>query len=599
MTKKAGGIFETWALLYRVFHPYKWQIALTGALGFLSSIFAGVGISAVVPLLTFMVDKEGQSSGGFTQYFVKIFGILHLPYSVISVLLLIIALFLLKAASLHLSNYINARIEYNYRMRMIRRVFFDILSARWPFLLKQKAGFMYSILMQDVEKGAALHSALSRFTLSVISTTTFLLFAVFISTRITILTAVGGAVLILVLWPLIRKARAVGADFAARSKEASQFLAEHLGGFKSIKAAAVEKEVFAEGERVFEKWRRAELRAAILGFLNRGSLEPLSILFIAYVFAFSYDTPGFSIQVFAATIFLVQRIFVYLEGVQSSLHTINSTIPHVVHLDAFLESLKREEEKVSGKRPFKFSRDLSFTGVGFSYIPDSLVFRDLTFTLRKGEMVGLIGSSGAGKTSIADLLMRLFEPQEGKILLDGAEASGFAKGEWRDRVGYVSQDIFLLNDTIEANIKFYNPRVSVEEMIEAAKQANIYDFIMGLKDGFKTFVGDRGIMLSGGQRQRVVLARVLARHPEILILDEATSSLDNESEVLIQKSIQRLRGKITVFIIAHRLSTVMDADRLLVLDKGKIMEEGRPRELLENPGSYFYRMHHLKGGHLV
>ena len=195
-------------------------------------------------------------------------------------------------------------------------------------------------------------------------------------------------------------------------------------------------------------------------------------------------------------------------------------------------------------------------------------------------MVGFIGPSGVGKTTIADLLLRLFQPQTGAIMLDDTNIQEIALNAWRNKIGYVPQEVFLLNDTIENNIRFYNDSISHEDIIMSAKMANIFETIEGLPHGFQTEVGERGVKLSGGQRQRIALARTLARKPEILILDEATSALDNESETLIQKSINGLKKKITIIIIAHRLSTVMNADHLFLLDNGKITKEGPPQELL-------------------
>ena len=189
-----------------------------------------------------------------------------------------------------------------------------------------------------------------------------------------------------------------------------------------------------------------------------------------------------------------------------------------------------------------------------------------------------------------DLLLRLVDPSGGEILLDGKDIRTIRLKEWRRRVGYVSQDIFLLNDTIANNIRFFDPSITDEDVTRAASMANIYEFVRTCKDGFETVVGERGIMLSAGQRQRIAIARVLARSPDILILDEATSALDNESEAKIQEVIDQLRGKVTVLIIAHRLSTVMSADMLLVLEKGTIVEEGKPGELLSDTRSRFYKM---------
>jgi subfamily B ATP-binding cassette protein MsbA len=216
----------------------------------------------------------------------------------------------------------------------------------------------------------------------------------------------------------------------------------------------------------------------------------------------------------------------------------------------------------------------------------------MNFTVKRGQTVALVGPSGAGKTSVADLTLRLFRPTGGAVLLDGVNIEDISITEWRTNLGYVAQDVFLLNGSIEDNIRFYNEDLTHDEIVKASKQASIYDFIQTLPEGFATMVGDRGVLLSGGQRQRVALARALARKPKLLILDEATSALDSESERAIQESIQALHGTITVLIIAHRLTTVQDADIILVLDKGQIVEKGAPKQLLADQTSYFYRMQH-------
>lgn len=208
-------------------------------------------------------------------------------------------------------------------------------------------------------------------------------------------------------------------------------------------------------------------------------------------------------------------------------------------------------------------------------------------------MVGLIGSSGSGKTTIADLLMQLFRPEGGEIIIDGENIANINLQSWRKKIGYMPQDPFLLNDTIENNIRFYNSGMSSDEIMVAVKTANIYDFIEGLPKGLQTIIGERGVKISAGQRQRIMLARALARKPKILILDEATSALDNQSDMAIQKSIDNLRGKITILVIAHRLSTIMSSDRLLVLENGKIIEEGLPNELLRDKDTHFYKIYNI------
>jgi len=190
-------------------------------------------------------------------------------------------------------------------------------------------------------------------------------------------------------------------------------------------------------------------------------------------------------------------------------------------------------------------------------------------------------------------MLRLLQPVQGEIRLDGIDCRTIALPQWRKYVGYVSQDFFLIYDTIGNNIRFYDEQMTDEEVWEAARLAHIDEFIRRQQDGLNTMVGERGITLSAGERQRIVIARALARKPQLLILDEATSALDNESEAHIKRVIEELKGNITIVAIAHRLSTIMDSDSLIVLQGGRVVETGSPKELLGNPSSYFYKVYSI------
>ena len=208
-------------------------------------------------------------------------------------------------------------------------------------------------------------------------------------------------------------------------------------------------------------------------------------------------------------------------------------------------------------------------------------------------MIGLVGPSGAGKTTTVDLMLRLIEPTRGTIQVDGVEGNTIALADWRANVGYVSQDFFLLHDTIRNNIRFYDAAMTDEQIWKAARLAHIDEFIRKSPKGLDTMVGDRGIRLSAGERQRIVIARTLARKPTLLILDEATSALDNESEAHIKGVINELKGRVTIVAIAHRLTTIMDSDELIVLQGGRVVETGSPKTLLADPGSYFYKVYSI------
>ena len=288
-------------------------------------------------------------------------------------------------------------------------------------------------------------------------------------------------------------------------------------------------------------------------------------------------------------------MFSFIQSSQAKISKINQNIPYLTSVINCQTEVKKRLEKAAGDKNFKFDSLLEFKNIDFSYDDSGeKVLNDLNLMIKKGETVGLIGHSGSGKTTIVDLLLRFFNPVAGSIAADGVDISEINLKQWRKNIGYVSQDIFLLNDTIANNIRFYDESISGGDILKAAKLANIYDFIIQQPEKFDTLVGERGLKLSAGQRQRIVLARALSRNPKLLVLDEATSALDNESEVAIKHALDGLKGKVTMLIVAHRLSTIEDSDKLVVLEGGRIIEEGRPQDLLENKNSYFYKMYNIR-----
>ena len=229
---------------------------------------------------------------------------------------------------------------------------------------------------------------------------------------------------------------------------------------------------------------------------------------------------------------------------------------------------------------------VEFRGVHFGYEEDKPVIEDLNFAVEPGEMIGLAGHSGAGKSTLINLICRFYEPQEGAILIDGHDARQVNLQSLREQIGVVLQDPFLFNGTVAENIAYGHPESSLEQTVAAAKAANAHDFIMNMPDGYDTLVGERGTRVSGGERQRLSIARAILRNPRILILDEATSNVDTQTEAQIQEALERLVQGRTTFAIAHRLSTLKNSHRLLILDKGKLAEIGTHDELIEQDGIY-------------
>lgn len=578
--------------LWQVFSRYRWHVVALIIFGFFSAILEGIGINAVIPLLSFFTGASSGPTDIVTRAIQTLFSLFHIPFSFRFLLGFILGLFILRAVSMIIFGYIRGWIGADFLGKESEDVLHRTFHASWPFLLKQKIGAMHNTLVRDIQNTGGLLGIVAQIVQSFSGFLMYLLVAINISPIMTLYALGGGAVLLFAARPFLRRVRRIGEQVAGVEKQFAQFLSEHIIGMKSIKAAGAERVALADGASPIRLLRTLSIRQAFVRSASTSLFQPFSIILVVVLFLLTYNTPGFSIISFGAALYLIQKIFTYLESGQNALISMSELLPYAQNVTTFKQMLsEHREQDVQGKRPFVFHNSLVFDHVSFSYAGSQPVLTDVSFSIAKGETIGLIGPSGAGKTSVADLLLRLFKPNEGDLLIDGKPITSISTDAWRHRVGYVPQDVFLLNANIEDNIRFYRPDLSKEAIIAATKQANIYDFIQGLPEGFGTMTGDRGVMLSGGQRQRIALARALASSPALLILDEATSALDSASEKLIQESIRALHGSVTVLIIAHRLSTIEHADRLLVLDRGKIIEEGTPQELLARPNSYFSKHH--------
>lgn len=581
---------ETLATLWSAFGRYRWHAAGLIVFGVLSPLLEGIGINAVIPLMSFFTGGTSIATDFITNTIRGFFAFLHVPFSFRYLLGFILGLFILRAVSVVAFGYIRGWINADFLSKESEDIMRRALRSSWSFSLKQKIGAMHNTLVRDVHQTGGLLGAMVQVIQSFSGFLMYLLVAINISPMMTSYAIGGGAFLLLVLRPLLRRTERIGQQTAGVEKQFAQFLSEHIIGMKSIKAAGVERAAIKNGVSHIRLLRHLSIRQSFVGTISASFFQPFSIVLVSVLFLLTYRAPGFSIISFAASLYLIQKIFAYLESGQNAMQSMSGLLPYAKNIAEFKHSLDLHREPSNGTAPFVFTKEFAFTGVSFAYDKGRPVLADVGFKIRAGETVGLIGPSGAGKTSVADLLLRLFKPDAGSLTLDGVPSESIALEEWRKNIGYVSQDVFLLNDTVEANIRFYNQSVTKEDIERAARQANIYDFITKLPDGFQTVTGDRGVMLSGGQRQRVALARALAGKPSLLILDEATSALDHESEKLIHESIRALHGSVTVLIIAHRPSTIASADTIFVLNQGRVVEQGTPQELLGNNNSYFYKM---------
>lgn len=581
-------------IFYKAYWGYKKQILALTALGFLSSLLEGIGINVAIPIFSFLSGTNNKANDFISEIIRNFFGFFHINYSLKYLFIFVCFLLISRVLVLLLSNYIKIKITAVYEEKTRGELFKLTAEANWQYLLKQKLGHLETILVTNVKYGSYLLQYTSDCLMMLTGLLVFLLVAINISWFITLITIVLGGLIFFSFKPFLYKTRALSRENEKINRQTAHHINENILGMKTIKVMSAGSKIVDKAKEYFKVLRELVIKTSFLSIATNALIQPIGLIFVFIIFAISYKTGVFNFAALAAIIYLIQRIFSYAQQFQTTLYSMTNAASYVNKMLEYRDEVIKNKEIDRGTNSFEFVNNVEFKNITFYYNQTKQILNNVSFTIKKGEMVGLIGPSGAGKTTIVDIILRLFNPTKGEILLDGKDINNIKINEWRKNIGYVSQDIFLKNDTIANNIKFYNDEISDKEMEEAAKMANIYNFIQTCPDKFETVIGERGLLLSAGQRQRIVIARILARHPEILILDEATSALDNESEVQIQKVIENLKNKVTVLLIAHRLSTVMNCTKLLVLQNGEIKEQGSPKELLSDEKSYFYKVNNIR-----
>jgi subfamily B ATP-binding cassette protein MsbA len=260
-----------------------------------------------------------------------------------------------------------------------------------------------------------------------------------------------------------------------------------------------------------------------------------------------------------------------------------------------LDTVPDIKDKENAKQMGVFENKIIFNDVCFRYEDsEEWVLDKINFSVRKGEIIALVGPSGGGKSTLVDLIPRFYDPTNGSIVIDGEDIRNYTLESLRNRMGIVTQETFLFNTSIKQNIAYGLEDYPIEKVIEAAKAANAHEFIMQTSQGYDTVIGERGVKLSGGQRQRLTIARAILKDPDIMIFDEATSSLDNESEILVQEAIERMMKNRTTFVIAHRLSTIRNASMIFVIEKGKIVQSGTHQQLMLKEDGLYKKLYEMQ-----
>lgn len=396
----------------------------------------------------------------------------------------------------------------------------------------------------------------------------------------------------LLAWPIDRlskKLRKVNLEMMNKVADITGVLEETLGAIKVIKAFGMEN---FEVER-FRRETRYSYQVALRNLRISQIFLPIIELMVAIGLAVFLTFGGSLVinnKLTPSEFFTFVFLMSYMANPIRKLSGVFGHIPRAVAAaERVFELIDARSEVAEAEHPVKIGGiigEVAFDRVTFGYEPENIVLKDISFVVKPGEVIALVGPSGAGKTTVVNLISRFYDPCEGSVKIDGYNLRELKLASFRKQMGIVPQETILFRGTIAENIAYGKLGATMEEIVAAAKAANADEFISGMADGYQTKVGSRGFTLSGGQRQRIAIARALLRDPRILILDEATSALDTQSEVLVQEALQRLMRGRTCFVIAHRLSTIRSANRIVVLKQGKIEEIGTHLELLAKNGLY-------------
>lgn len=555
---------------------------------FFATLLEGIGLTFLLPVIK-VAQSSGtpvEDSGSIVGVFFQAYSVLGLPFTLEYIILGLIGVMTVRYSATFLAGWLAITLSKEYEQHFKLRAFESALAARIAYYDEKGSDEILNAIITQTRYAGRVINTIVKFMQQVLLSLMYTAVALYVAPLLLVLAmAILGGITYLVR-RVLEPGYTVGDRVAQANEQVQRYTQAGTQGIREIKLFGVTEDILAGFRKSVATYIDSSivLERNELGIQNLYKLLTAVMLFgLLYV---AISVLSLTIAALGVFLFAMFRLAPRISTLNSRFYDIEGDLPHLVRTQQFVDRLENHAEDRSGTEPVPDRiTTVAFDDVSFAYTEEEQVLRNVALAVEQGEFVGFVGQSGAGKSTIVSLLARMYDPDSGRITVNGTSIHEFDIREWRTKIAMVRQNPFIFNDTLRYNITLGDP-VAEAALQEVADIAQVTEFLADLPQGYDTTLGDDGVKLSGGQRQRVALARALLADAELLILDEATSDLDSNLEQQIHASIEALDDDRTIFAIAHRLSTVQSADCIYTVEDGEITETGTHEELVENNGKY-------------
>ncbi len=572
------------SLSLNILFRYKFLLYLNIFILFLSAAFEGVGVGMLVPVLQ---SIEGKDTGGFfVEWAMYFFEIISIEYNPINLLLLfgflILIRFMLLIISQRISRVLSSTITRDLRSSSLN----NIIETSVVYFYNKKVGDLVATIFNSTQNSGGFVEYFLLMTKGVIFCFAYIVVASLLSLELTIFIVSVVIVTYVIVWPRFKKSQRFGETEKTLMDEIISAIQDRLSGIRVIKSFNKEDKVKEEFKDKIDSYRKNDIKIMDNKLIAYSFFEPFLFVLLILGIIFSLVYLDLPLENIVVSLLVFTLIIPQFKLINANIMIIRQLFPHFEKVEGLISTRDKSYIQKGSELLTTIKGNIELNNISFNYDAEGAeVIKNMSFCFPSKSSLGLVGPSGGGKSTIADILMRNLDPDSGKVLINNQDLSSFSFKDWKNLTALVDQDPYLFQGTIKENIEFFD-NYSTQEVEEACKKASAHEFIIKLERGYETEIGLRGLSLSGGQRQRISLARALIRKPNLLILDEATSALDTESERSIQKSLEGLQNNISLIVIAHRLSTISNLDKIIFIEGGEVKEEGTHNELLNKNGSY-------------